>query len=335
MSQISFIIFLISFCIFAAIMAWEPRTLWSGFSFFQMMLCLMAFLFFLVSQYYEWLAAHELFIGFLAVLVILAICVMIAFPGLLILLFLIEGIKIIRHEGLKLSNLLSILFSLSLFGYLIVLPMIGALGKNTFSTKLYTIISFCVIYILSLMAIYSFSAILNLIHLRKKRKADYIVVLGAGLIGDRVTPLLASRIEKGMKLLDYNPDAKIIMSGGQGQGEDIAEGAAMARYAIEKGVDKSRVIVEEKSVSTQENLVFSKELMTGEQPKIIVVTTAYHVFRALLLAKKLGIKCVGFGSKTKWYFTLNAIIREFAGYLCLTWKRHALVIGIMALALIV
>ena len=65
--------------------------------------------------------------------------------------------------------------------------------------------------------------------------------------------------------------------------------------------------------------------MEGEKPKIILVTTAYHVFRSLLLARRQGIKCVGFGARTKWYFTLNALLREFIGYLSLTWKRHAVV----------
>lgn len=66
---------------------------------------------------------------------------------------------------------------------------------------------------------YSLSAVLNLFHLKKKRNADYI--------GDKVTPLLAARIEKGVELLRYNPNAVLIMSGGQGPGEDIPESQAM------------------------------------------------------------------------------------------------------------
>ena len=166
---------------------------------------------------------------------------------------------------------------------------------------------------------------LNLIHLRKKRKADYIVVLGAGLTGSRVTPLLAARIEKGIELLDHNPKAALIMSGGQGPGEDIPEGRAMADYAIHRGVDADKIIVEDRSASTEENLLFSRELKQKERPRVIVVTTAYHVFRALLLARQQKMACVGFGARTKWYFTLNALLREFIGYLSLTWKRHAVV----------
>lgn len=126
-----------------------------------------------------------------------------------------------------------------------------------------------------------------------------------------------------------NQNAVLIMSGGQGPGEDISESAAMAAYAVDQGVDAEKIIMEQKSVSTEENLMFSKELIDNENAKIVIVTTAYHVFRALILAKQQGIKCVGFGAKTKWYFTLNALLREFAGYLRLTWKRHAIVIGII------
>lgn len=209
-----------------------------------------------------------------------------------------------------------------------VWPVIGNLGKNTLGTMLYTIISFTAVYILSLLAVYSLSAILNLVHLKKKRNADYIIVLGAGIIGSKVTPLLGARIEKGIELLCYNPNAMLIMSGGQGSGEDIPESKAMADYAIDKGVSAEKIFLEQKSVSTEENLRFSRELIDKQNPQIIVVTTAYHLFRALILAKRQGIRCVGFGSKTKWYFTLNAFIREFAGYLSLTWKKHIIVIGI-------
>lgn len=330
MWQFSFFIFFISFCIFAGIMAREPRTLWSGVSFFFMMICLSISLFFILSEYSRWLAAHDVVIGILILLFVLAIGCMLMFPAALIVMFFIEGIKVIKHEGVKPSNLLSMLFSILLYVYLSVWPMIGNLRKNTLSTMLYVIISFSAVYVLSLMAMYSLSAILNLIHLKKNRNVDYIVVLGSGIIGKKVTPLLAARIERGMELLYSNPNAVLIMSGGQGPGEDIPESVAMAAYAVGKGVDAERIIMEQKSVSTEENLLFSRKLMDKEAPKIVIVTTAYHVFRALILAKQQGLKCVGFGAKTKWYFTLNALIREFVGYLRLTWKKHALVIGIVA-----
>lgn len=104
----------------------------------------------------------------------------------------------------------------------------------------------------------------------------------------------------------------------------------MARYAEQKGVAPEKLVVEGRSSSTEENLLFSRELMEGDRSRVIVVTTAYHVFRALLLARRQGLECVGFGARTKWYFTLNALIREFAGYLRLTWRRHILILALIA-----
>lgn len=328
MWQFAFFVFFVSVCIFAGIMLYDSRTLWSGVSFLFMMICLSVFLLFVLYQCSEWLAAHDLVIGILIVMCILAVGSVVLFPAILILVFFIEGVRVIRHEGIKPTNLLSMLFSVLLCIYLAVWPIIGNLGKNTLGTMLYTMIGFTAVYILSLLAVYSLSAILNLVHLKRKRNADYIIVLGAGIIGSRVTPLLAARIEKGMELLCYNPNAVLIMSGGQGSGEDIPESKAMADYAIDKGVSAEKVILEQKSVSTEENLRFSRKLMNKQNPQIVIVTTAYHMFRALILAKRQNIKCVGFSAKTKWYFTLNAFIREFVGYLRLTWKKHIIVIGI-------
>ena len=334
MCLLAFFVFFVSICVFAGIMLHESRTLRSGASFLFMMMCLAVFLFFTLSEYAEWLAVHDLVIGILIIMLIMTVGCIIAFPAVLILVFFVEGIRVIRHEGIKPANLLSVLFSVLMCIYLALWPVIGNLGKNTLGTMLYIIISFSAVYVLSLLAVYSLSAVLNLFHLKKKRNADYIVVLGAGIIGDKVTPLLAARIEKGIELLRYNPNAVLIMSGGQGPGEDIPESKAMAAYAASQGVDTEKIIMEQKSVSTQENLRFSRELMDKQKPEIIIVTTAYHVFRALILAKQQRIRCVGFGAKTKWYFTLNAFIREFVGYMRLTWKKHAFVIVIVVVIII-
>lgn len=330
MWKLALIIFLISFLVFLVIMLHDARTLWSGFSFFLMMICLALLLFFLLYRYSEWLSSHDLIVGISVLLFILTVVFIMAFPAILIVTLFVEGIRIIRHEGIKPTNLLLMVCSILLGIYLIGWPMIGELVKNTLGTIVYMVVSFSIVYILSVFTMYSMSAILNLVHLRKRRNADYIVVLGAGIVGDRVTPLLASRIEKGIELLSYNPNAVLIMSGGQGAGESIPESEAMAAYAAARGVERDKLIMEQKSVSTQQNLLFSRALMEKQKPEIIIVTTAYHVFRALILARKQGMKCVGVGAKTKWYFTLNAFIREFIGYLSMTWKLHVLVIAAMA-----
>lgn len=329
-SCISNIILLLFICLFAGVMLYDPRTVWSGILFFGMMVWLAVSLCFSMYQFSDWLAEHMTVNVLLVILILFAVVCIIVFPTALVFVFFVEGIRVIRHEGVKPSNLLSILFSLMLYVYLTFWPVIGELGKNTLGTLLYVCVSFSAVYFLSLMAAYSLSAVLNLIHWKKKRNADYIVVLGCGIIGTKVTPLLAARLEKGIELLHCNENAVLILSGGQGAGEDIPESAAMADYVRKRGVEEEKIILEQNSVSTQENLLFSRELMKKPKPEIVVVTTGYHVFRALILARRQGIKCVGFGAKTKWYFALNAFLREFAGYLSLNWKKHVAVMGITA-----
>ena len=119
-----------------------------------------------------------------------------------------------------------------------------------------------------------------------------------------------------------------------GPGEDIPEGVAMATYAKDKGVSDERIIVEDKSKNTYENLLFSSKLIDKDNHKLALVTTSYHVFRALVFAKKLNIPCIGYGSKTKWYFTLNALIREYIGYLSISYRFHMLVILFYTIALL-
>lgn len=334
MLQIAFFLLGASICVFAGIMIHDPRTLWSGAVLLWMLLCLAVTMFLLVQEYADWLAEYDIFMYILVALLLMAIGAVLAFPLALIVTLFVEGIKVIRHEGLKPANLLTLLFSVLLSFYLGVWPAIGHLEKGRLGTKFYIFISLFVFYMLSLMAVYLLSAALNLFHLRKHRNADYIIVLGAGVIGTRIPPLLAARIDRGIDLLHSNPKAVLILSGGQGPGEEIAEGEAMARYAEQKGVRPEQIIIEGRSRSTEENLLFSRELMNSGQPRVIVVTTAYHVFRALLLAKQQGLKCVGFGAKTKWYFTLNALIREFAGYLSLTRKRHTVMAVLIFIAVV-
>lgn len=333
--KIAFSLLGISIFAFTWIMLREPRTLWNGASLLGVLLCWAVTVFSLLSEYADRLAEHDLLMDALVALFLLTAGCALAFPAVFIGTLFIEGVKVIRHEGLRPANLLTMLFSVLLFLYLAVWPVIGGLEKGKLGTRLYVLVSLSAVYVLALMAVYLLSAALNLVHWKKRRGAGHIIVLGAGLTGARVTPLLAARIDKGIELLRYNPDAKLILSGGQGPGEEIAEGEAMAKYAERKGVDPEKILVENRSTSTEENLLFSRELMEESRPGVIVVTTAYHVFRALLLAKQQGLSCVGFGAKTKWYFTLNALIREFAGYLSLTWKRQILALVFVVMITVV
>lgn len=317
---------LLSILPFWHVMRHERRTLWSGFTFLIMLGCigcygLLWFFLFTDLHLHPGLSRLVVFVGIvLAVLILLL-------PAIVLVMYFVEGIKVVRKEGFHPTNLLSLLFALAFFLCVFIWPWTGTVRGNSFLMALYILIEVSAFYLLFVMAMYVVSALLNLIHCKKGHHFDYVVVLGSAVLGSRVPPLLAGRIDKGLQLLEKNPEAKLLLSGGQGPGEDLPEGEAMAQYAIDHGADSQRIVIENRSADTQENLRYSRALMEGDSPKIAVVTTSYHVFRALILARREGIPCVGYGAKTKWYFTLNALIREFVGYLSVKWKLHAVILG--------
>lgn len=141
---------------------------------------------------------------------------------------------------------------------------------------------------------------------------DYIVVLGAQVRGERITKSLAKRLDAAYDYATEHEDVVIIVSGGQGKGEDISEAAAMEKYLVEKGIDRDRIIKEDKSTSTKENIKFSKEKMTIDNPHIAVVTNNFHVYRAMKIANKAGgfESVQGLAGKSDNHLIINYMVRE-------------------------
>ena len=170
-------------------------------------------------------------------------------------------------------------------------------------------------------------------HLNK----DFIIILGAQIKSDgTLTPLLKARVDKAIEFAKKQQEKNgkniiFIPSGGQGANEIISEAEAMKNYLIENNIKAENIIIENKSINTMQNMKFSKEKIDeiNKDGKIIFATTNYHVFRSGVIASKEGINCEGIGSKTKWYFYVNAMIREFIANLFLQKKQHALIIIII------
>ncbi|HFI0513213.1 TPA: YdcF family protein [Streptococcus suis] len=250
-------------------------------------------------------------------------------PFVLLITLYLNGFRILKREGVRFHNFLSMGLALALTFYFFITPSVASsLSGISFFNMMFIYVGFLVSYVIIISMLYTTSSFINLVNLFPG-KLDYVVVLGAGLIGDKVTPLLASRIEKGIAIYQKQPGCKLIMSGGQGPDEIIAEGQAMANYALEQGIPAEDIVIENQSTNTEENLKFSYALMKPGS-RFALVTNYYHVFRALLLARKLKIKCIGYGARTKFYFSLNAFIREFVGYLVMTKKAHLLFLGIVS-----
>lgn len=171
---------------------------------------------------------------------------------------------------------------------------------------------------------------------------DYIIILGCQIRRDgSLTALLRSRADRAiefsvMQKEKSGKDITFIPSGGQGRDEVISEAEAIGRYLLEKGIPEDKILLETKSVNTEENIRFSNEIAKNdagsEDYKLAFSTTNYHVLRAGDYAYRQDVKIEGIGAPTKAYFWINAFIREFIAGLVMEKKRHLKVISVIFLA---
>lgn len=142
---------------------------------------------------------------------------------------------------------------------------------------------------------------------------DYIIILGAQVRGDKPSATLKYRLDRGYEYLEEHPETKAVLSGGQGPDEIMTEAEAMRNYLIDKGIDEQRLILEDESHSTYENLVNSFKLIDEEKEMatISVVSNRFHILRAQIQAKKLGREVGGIGTRSYIFLIPNYYFREF------------------------
>lgn len=124
----------------------------------------------------------------------------------------------------------------------------------------------------------------------RPEKPNMVVVLGCQLWGEEPSPMLKKRLDKAYDLLVKYPDVPVVVTGGQGDDEVISEGEGMKRYLMRRGISEDRIIVEDKSTSTYENIKNAFEITDsmGLSRDITIATSEFHVYRASLMAKKEG-----------------------------------------------
>ncbi|WP_208705032.1 YdcF family protein [Lysinibacillus fusiformis] len=146
--------------------------------------------------------------------------------------------------------------------------------------------------------------------------ANYMIILGAKVKPGGVPSLsLKSRLEVAVSYLVKYPQVKVIVSGGQGPDEDRTEASVMRDYLEQNGIDATRIVEEDQSTSTYENLVFSKELLPKETKKITIVSNDFHLKRAKYLAESLDFEVDVVSAKTPKSVEAKLKIRERAALL--------------------
>ena len=151
---------------------------------------------------------------------------------------------------------------------------------------------------------------------REPQRGDVVVVLGCQVKGERPSRMLRQRLDIAKEYLDETPDAIVIVYGGKGADEKISEAECMRRYLVEEGIDESRIIMEDKSTSTDENLKYSFEIIDsmGLEGNIVLVTDGYHQYRAQLIAKRHGAERVdALSASTELRFIPTYWVREWFG----------------------
>ena len=250
----------------------------------------------------------------------------------------VSNIALIRHEGRSFVNYLGIVLSILVVGGAVFLfffdfyysgsqreVMIHDLVTNTLGA----IYLYFECMILGTVVADAIAA-----RYEPEKDKDFLIILGCGLKKDGTpTPLLRGRIERAAEFYEKQKretgkELTFITSGGQGPDEAVSESAAMKRCLMELGIPGERIIEEDRSTDTFENMKNSRDIIWAIDPgaKVAFSTTNYHVFRSGLFARRVKMRAVGMGAKTKWYFWPNAAVREFAGLLTKHKLKQALIL---------
>lgn len=237
----------------------------------------------------------------------------------------INGLYMIKREGRSLGNLLSFLLGLiliagelSFFLWFFGLLVGPELGVSMSALVPYS--PFFAFFGLSsgYLSVTFVSFLLYCLFLQiipHRRDFDYVIIHGAGIKKDgTVTKLLADRCDKAIEIYRKDPTSPyLVPSGGQGSDEICSEAEAMRKYLVSQGIPEDKILLEDKSKTTMENVTFSKNLIEKRPGRkyTALVTSNYHIYRAMRYAKRAQLKAVGIGSRVAPYYYPSALIREF------------------------
>ena len=149
-------------------------------------------------------------------------------------------------------------------------------------------------------------------HEQPSKPCKTVIVLGCMVRGEVPSVQLRYRIDAAADYLESHPDAVAILSGGQGRGERITEAECMFRGLTARGIDSSRLYLEDRSSTTHENLIFSQELIRekGLEGPVAILSNDFHIYRALRMAGDLGLPAEGLSAGSKRVSLPFAVFRE-------------------------
>lgn len=188
-------------------------------------------------------------------------------------------------------------------------------GKNRIKIPKWVKVIYYVLFV-SCLSFFIFieANVIASMNAKPKENLDYVVVLGAGVVGTTPSNPLRARINEAYEYANANPDTIIVASGGQGFGEKISEAECIKQELEKRGIDGERIMLEDKSTSTIENLRFTKEIINDDNASVGIITNSFHEYRAMLIAKSEGYNDVhSVPGQTLYPVGVHYTVREFFG----------------------
>ena len=238
-----------------------------------------------------------------------------------------SNIVLIRHEGFSPLNMLGIaaggiMAGADIFGINLSRGVWYFSGINEFSNVFAGMYVYFICQMAAIVICGTEAAVSE-----PEYDTEYVLILGCRIRPDgTLYPLIRSRVDRALEFIRAQAEktgnsAVLVPSGGKGSDEKLAEADAMALYLRQQGVPEESILVENRSATTRENMLFSRCLIekncdglcAEKTTKVAFSTSGYHVFRSGILAAEQGWKISGMGAPTKWYYWPNAFLRELAG----------------------
>ncbi len=246
---------------------------------------------------------------------LLALAVVVVF--VLTVMLILNGVTMLRREGRRLGNMLSLVVGI-LFAAEIVWACVALAAGSALMAAWAAVVVIPTAYVsFGFLAYVIYSALYQLGTRLLGGPVATVVVLGSGLIRGEVPPLLASRLNRGKAVMRRSAargqTPVIVVSGGKGSDESRPEAAAMAEYLVMAGVEPERILEEDQSRTTQENIANTGALLAerGIGGRVALVTNNFHAFRSALLMRRQKMRGYVIGAPTASYYWPSASIREF------------------------
>lgn len=216
---------------------------------------------------------------------------------LLLILFLIPVFSGILNPGNIIGMALSFILAFGTIYFENIMKFCKEIWQNTAGKAVIILVSAIIAAIL--IYISTITGFMLKAQYKSPESAKAVVILGCKVNGEKPSRMLARRLDSAYEFLNKNQDVIVVVSGGKGDDEKISEAEAMKKYLLDKGISPDRIIMEDNSVNTYENLKYSAEILEKKQINdIAIVTDGFHQYRAGYIAEKFGLESSAINAKT-------------------------------------